>query len=388
MQEIDLTGRVFGRLTVLEKIGRRQNQGLWLCLCECGNKTGATGQQLRDEKTQSCGCLLASKRVEAHKTHGMSKTAEYAIWRGIRTRCNNPTTRAYKDYGGRGIFVCESWDKPDGFVAFMSDMGPRPLGCSVERRDNDGPYSPDNCYWATRAEQNRNRRNNHYIEVNGKSQTIKDWANELGCTPASIYRRLKLGWPAERAVTQPMPKATGEGNSKPEVVLRPYVNGTKLTQGDAEKIRSLYPDHSYADLARMYSVDRKTIANILKGLSFNDDGSYKPVEHDWKSAGRAKIKRTSRLITANGQTKTLSEWAKELGVAPNTMQGRMKSGWTEQDVVTNVERRPLWNQKLTKEDAAKIRSMYPATSSIKLAEMYSVSKKTILNVLHNKTFAQ
>lgn len=159
------------------------------------------------------------------------------------------------NYGGRGIVVCARWLGPDGFANFYTDMGLRPDGHSLERRDNNGPYSPDNCYWATPLEQARNKRNNRLLTANGKAQIMAEWARDLGVNPAAILYRLRKGWPEERAVTEPAPE-------------RP---NAKLTMEDAVEIRRLSPSVRPTALARQFGVCHKSIANILQGRTFKQD---------------------------------------------------------------------------------------------------------------------
>jgi hypothetical protein len=124
--------------------------------------------------------------------HGKSNSSTYRVWSGMLTRCGNPNTRAYADYGGRGIRVCERWLD---FALFFADMGERPSsGHSIDRIDNDGNYEPANCRWATRKEQNNNSRHNRLITINGISKTLEDWANYAGFVPGTLNYRLKMGW--------------------------------------------------------------------------------------------------------------------------------------------------------------------------------------------------
>lgn len=134
-------------------------------------------------------------------THGAFGTPEYIAWSHMRARCLNPNHRQYKDYGGRGIAICEPWE---AFEAFLADMGKRPTaGHSLDRRENDKGYSPENCRWATKQEQNRNHRGNHVLTFNGESKCIQDWADATGIRHTAIRVRLQRGWTVEKALTTP-----------------------------------------------------------------------------------------------------------------------------------------------------------------------------------------
>ncbi len=197
--KFNLRGRRFGRL-----IAESFVPGGWWCQCDCGVRKIVPSQALRDGATQSCGCLNREQCGSLKRTHGHSRSGpnypEYKIWTGAKSRCQCVTHGVFQHYGGRGITMCQRW--ADDFMAFLVDMGPRPSAKhSLERIDNDGPYSPDNCRWATHAEQMRNTRRCWSITHNGKTQTIAEWARELGLNYKTLQHRIVTNWPLELALS-------------------------------------------------------------------------------------------------------------------------------------------------------------------------------------------
>ena len=157
MKFIDLTGKRYGRLVVLKRIGTKCGHPLWKCVCDCGETHEALASTLKAGATQSCGCLRRELVIVKNTTHGLSNSPEYIIWGHIKARCLNKNSQAFKYYGGRGISICPKWEH--SFKAFLDDMGERPtVKHSIERVNNDGDYEPSNCQWIPIAEQAWNTR--------------------------------------------------------------------------------------------------------------------------------------------------------------------------------------------------------------------------------------
>lgn len=199
---LELTGMVFGRLTV---VGQAQEKGTrgevnWHCQCSCGNRIVARAANLRRGSTQSCGCF----HREQVSTHGMTGLPTFKSWESMKQRCTNPNSPDYSNYGGRGISVCERWR--NSFDAFLSDMGDRPKGKTLSRIDNDGNYEPSNCTWATVLEQQRNTRVTRKALWDGRLCTIYELAEISGIAPKIIGDRLYAGWSVEKTMTTPSRK--------------------------------------------------------------------------------------------------------------------------------------------------------------------------------------
>lgn len=202
MKSKDLTGGRFGYLVVESRDLTRGCKPLrWLCKCDCGNTSVVHGSSLRTGNTRSCGCLYRRAIGDRARTHGLSQSSFYSVWNGMMARCYNPQSPNYSYYGGRGISVCEMWRK--SILNFIEDMGPRPEGTTLDRIDNNGNYGPGNCRWATRGEQSVNKRTSRVITAFGKTQCLREWAEEKGIHKGTLQARLRRGMPIEIALTAP-----------------------------------------------------------------------------------------------------------------------------------------------------------------------------------------
>lgn len=200
--KLNLMGETFGRLTVSYEAERKgKYERMWHCSCECGNTKVVSQGHLRSGHTQSCGCLHKETMRNKLTTHGLRDSKAYSCWANAKQRCTNPNNDRYENYMGRGITMYPEW--LNSFEAFYRDMGDCPEGMSLDRYpDNDGNYEPDNCRWATQEEQQNNKRNNHLLTFQGRTQTIQQWSRETGIHPGTIYNRVVLlGWSDAEALT-------------------------------------------------------------------------------------------------------------------------------------------------------------------------------------------
>jgi hypothetical protein len=197
----DLTGKTFGRLKVLKCVGKNKyGHYQWLCRCDCGNtcivKTGSLNRG-----TKSCGCLHREGLIKRNTKHGLAHTPIYNVWSAIKNRCLNQNDKEYKSYGGRGITLCNEWMT---FKEFYNDMGKeyKPW-LTIERRNVNGGYNKENCYWADMVTQANNTRRNRYETVDGVTDTVANLARKYGITYATAQHRLYRGWDIEKAFKTP-----------------------------------------------------------------------------------------------------------------------------------------------------------------------------------------
>lgn len=200
---VDLSGKKFGRLLVLSVNKTVNRQTYYNCLCDCGKLVSMRNCHLTSGNTKSCGCLNDELRAERNYTHGKSRTPECHVWNHIKTRCENLNIKGAKYYSAKGITMCDRWRY--SFENFLSDMGERPgPKYSIDRIDSNGNYEPSNCRWATAIEQANNMSSNHIVEFDGASYTIANLARKFDVNYSVFYRRLRDGWPIEKALKTPL----------------------------------------------------------------------------------------------------------------------------------------------------------------------------------------
>lgn len=221
-KRIDRIGEVIGRLTIIDiapdRFDKRgKPRQYWVCRCECGAVKEIRNDGLNGKRTMSCGCLQRDRASQINRgrtdgfKYGDSRERIHNIWYLIKFRCEDPASPSFHNYGGRGIRMCEEWsDGITGYFKFKEwslNNGYRE-GLSIDRINNNGDYSPENCRWVDTYTQGNNKRNNVLIEYGGRTQTLSQWARELGVPTKNLHNRIRvLGWDIERAFTQPYRKS-------------------------------------------------------------------------------------------------------------------------------------------------------------------------------------
>lgn len=204
-----MTGQRFGRLVVVCYTGSdKHHKSRWDCLCDCGKTINVETGALRSENTKSCGC---SRLGNVNVTHGKAKTRIYKTWANMKNRTGNPNTDDYSYYGERGITLCDEWQEFEVFYAWAIKSG-YSGGLTIDRIDNNGNYTPQNCRWVNQKIQCNNRRSNNVITYNGETKTLGEWAEQFGLNRSTIYRRLNSGWSIEKVLETPSTKNHNKSN--------------------------------------------------------------------------------------------------------------------------------------------------------------------------------
>lgn len=198
----DNVGKRFGKIYTKEIIREKWKKPKYLCVCDCGKEKLIDSGSVK-RGADSCGCFTSQKITNSNRVHGMSRTKIHSIWKAMKQRCLNPKNQRYKDYGGRGISICDRWLD---FQNFYEDVGDYPIGMTLDRRNNDKGYSPENCRWITYRDNNNNTRRSVYVEYKGETKTLSQWCTLLGLNNNAMKTRLNYNWDIERAFTTPVKK--------------------------------------------------------------------------------------------------------------------------------------------------------------------------------------
>lgn len=337
----EIIGKKWGRLTAVQEnlsyIHSKTRRPLrrFLFRCDCGNTSVAILSAVRRGKIKSCGCYskeLNKKKKGIPVTHGMAGRGRlhpvYKTWRNMKQRCLNTNIQGYENYGGRGIKICDRWYK---FENFRDDMLPSwEKGLTLERIDVNKGYSFINCKWIPMAEQSKNRRNSLLY----KGKTVIDWARKKKISSALIYQRLSRGWNWERAL------ATKKRKEQPPTRhplysrwsgMKTRCNNSRSTNYKHYGARGVKVCKRWNDFKNFLQDMGKT---YKKGLSLNRidrDGPYSPENCEWASQ-KEQVSNTSRNIKYQG--KTMTDWARSLGVSKSALLWRVKLGWPMEKVVS------------------------------------------------------
>lgn len=350
-------GQEFERLVAVKFWGTNtRGARCWLCRCKCGVLKPMPAYDLLNGRAVSCGC----KAIEGGhtRTHGMKRSTEWRAWSCMKGRCHNPNNESYPAYGGRGLKVCDGWR--NSFEAFHASLGPHPgQGYSLDRIDSTMGYHCGsceqcitngwvlNCRWATAADQARNRRSARLLEHAGETLCLADWSLRFGLSPGRVQQRLAKGWTVKRALETPVrPCSFGRSYVSLRSLSTPERRCWNAIRQRCKNPRSpSFPNYGgrgitvcerwdsfsafLADMGRKpsptHSLDR-----------IDNDGPYSPENCRWATpAQQAANKRSVRLITYRGTTKTLTAWASGLGICPDTLKWRL-SRWPKSRALTQL----------------------------------------------------
>jgi len=199
---MNLEGKTFRHLTVLSRLGKDKNSHeVFLCLCKCGKKINVVKNNLMSGNSGSCGCMKALKHGQ---TKNKTQTKTYHAYHDMKNRCYNNKLKNYKNYGGRGIIVCNEWLGKNGFLKFFEDMGKCPKNYSLERIDVNKNYSKDNCKWIPLNQQQLNKQNSIKYTIDGLTMTESEWSKKSGISKSTLRKRRLNNWPNDKLLMPPI----------------------------------------------------------------------------------------------------------------------------------------------------------------------------------------
>lgn len=201
LSKLNLLGQRFGNLTVIERLPSKNHRTMWCCLCDCGNIITVRGSHLSSGHTKSCGCYQKEQASKSSIKHGKSNTRLFHIWIGMKKRCYNKNCKSYKDYGARGIEICDEWlNNFESFYNWANNNGYTNT-LTIDRIDVNGNYEPNNCRWATQIQQVRNSRHNRYFTYKGEQHCLSEWCEILGLKYKNVIARInQYDWSIEEAL--------------------------------------------------------------------------------------------------------------------------------------------------------------------------------------------
>lgn len=299
----------FERLKPIKRIegtGRTK----WLCECDCGNKTIVLQKHLCNGNTKSCGCL--AREGNNNRTHGESKTRLYELWLGIKRRCYDKNNTSYKWYGAKGVKMCEEWlndytkFRDWAYSTGYDETLPRGRQ-TIERKDTNGDYCPENCEWKTIQQQQRNKSSNRPYEYNGEIHLLPEWAEILHLDYNLLRSRVgDYGWTLEQAITEPI-------NSKVKIERRRIeYKGENLT---------------IKEWSKKLGISESTIRGRL-----NHSENPEFVLNTGKNKRKDSI-----IIEYNGKTQSLKQWSIELGINYGTLKRRIYKGYSIEKVLSKID---------------------------------------------------
>ena len=269
----NLIGKRFGRVVVLERVNIKTRNIMWKCLCDCGATKIISGGNLKGGNVRSCGCLANESTTRFAKVHGKSHTRLFRVWSGIRNRCLCPNDKHYKDYGGRGITLCEEWK--NDFMAFYNwayangydETAPKGK-CTIDRIDNNKGYSPDNCRFVNLKVQANNKRNNHIVAVGKEALTVAEVADMANIEYNTMCGRVNKGWDIESAINTPL------NSKKSRRIHNP---------------KYIYKEHEYTktEISRIFGIDKRTFGTRLERGMTVAEAIETPVKNRTKSVANA-----------------------------------------------------------------------------------------------------